>query len=214
MTRMTKTVRKIDIGSLRPDSISSSAVIRSGRARRARPSSAATAAASVGATAEPTSMAIANGTAAIHMTAAATMAAVMPTPTPPGRALARPPGAASREGLQAAFEQDDRERHAADQVGRGEVVVGDAARAVLAGQHAKHQEDQQHRRAEATGEEAGECARHTERRTDEDHLVSSPIWAWPRVSMSGPMVIPMRMFPGRDGQGNGGDGIDSGSHAL
>ena len=73
--------------------------------------------------------------------------------------------------LEAALEQDHRERHAADQVGGGEVVVLDAARSILAGQHAEYQEHQQHRCAEAAGQQAGEHAQHTERRTDEDHLV-------------------------------------------
>ena len=50
-------VRKIDIGSFNPDSTSSSAVTRAGKASRARLSMEPTAAASVGATAEPSSMA-------------------------------------------------------------------------------------------------------------------------------------------------------------
>ncbi len=76
----TKMVRKMDIGSLSPDSTSNNAVMRSGNARRARPSNATTAAASVGATAAPTSMACANGTPATHVITAATTTAVMPTP--------------------------------------------------------------------------------------------------------------------------------------
>ncbi len=80
MTRMTKIVRKIDIGSFSPDSTSNNAVTRSGSARWARRSIVPTAAASVGETAAPNSMATTNGTPATSMTVPATTAAVMPTP--------------------------------------------------------------------------------------------------------------------------------------
>ncbi len=73
--------------------------------------------------------------------------------------------------FQAALEQDHRERHAADQIGGGEVVVGDAAGAVLAGQHAEQQEDQQYRRAEPAGGKGGEDAEQAQGATDEDELV-------------------------------------------
>ena len=51
-------------------------------------------------------------------------------------------------GTQAAVEQDDRQGNIADHIGGGEVIELDTADAVLAGEHAHHQENQQRRHPE------------------------------------------------------------------
>ena len=52
-------------------------------------------------------------------------------------------------GTQAAVEQDDRQRTLTDQAGDEEIIEGNAARPLLARQHADHQEQQQQGHAEA-----------------------------------------------------------------
>ena len=69
---------------------------------------------------------------------------------------------------QAAVEEDDRERDRADEVGDRVVVEGDAARPVLAGEHADDEEDEEQRRPEARRDQAREDAEHDQRRADED----------------------------------------------
>ena len=78
--RNSRSVRKTDIGSLSPDSTSSSASSRSGSAAPARRNSTATAAASVGAAADPASSAPMSGTPSTSETKTPRIAAVNATP--------------------------------------------------------------------------------------------------------------------------------------
>ena len=57
---------------------------------------------------------------------------------------------------QAAVEQDQRQGDRADEVGEAEVGEADAERAVLAGDHADHEEDEQQRSAEPRRQQAGQ----------------------------------------------------------
>ena len=90
-----------------------------------------------------------------------------------GQSERRPDGAAEVAGIgaQAAIEQDDRQRHAADHVG-GEVVVEiDAARAILAEEHAEREERQQQRRPDPRRDQTDEDAEEQEERPQQDQLV-------------------------------------------
>ena len=73
--------------------------------------------------------------------------------------------------LEPALEQDHRERHAADQISRGEVVIGNAEHAVLAREHAEREKDEQHRRANAPRDQPGNDAQEPERPAQQDQLV-------------------------------------------
>ncbi len=59
---------------------------------------------------------------------------------------------------QAAVEQDQRQRHRADQVGRVDVIERDPAGTGFAGEHADQEEHQQQRRTEPQGDEARQDA--------------------------------------------------------
>jgi hypothetical protein len=63
---------------------------------------------------------------------------------------------------QAAVEQDQRERHGADQIGGSVIVEHDMSGSVLAREHADHQEHEQQRRAEAQRKQARQDARQHE----------------------------------------------------
>jgi hypothetical protein len=65
-------------------------------------------------------------------------------------------------GFQPAIEQDQRQRHRADQVSGMDVIETQPARSGFAGNHADEQEEQQQRRAEAKREQAGQDAGHDE----------------------------------------------------
>jgi len=70
-----------------------------------------------------------------------------------------------------ALEQNDGQGDRADREGRAVVVEVDLEDAVLAGQHAEEQEDQQQRRAEPRGNHARENAEQDQQRADEDELI-------------------------------------------
>jgi len=70
--------------------------------------------------------------------------------------------------FQSAIEQDQRQRHRADQIRCPHVVEAEAARPAFAGGHTDEQEDQQQGRTEAQREQAGENACHHENRTEQN----------------------------------------------
>jgi hypothetical protein len=74
-------------------------------------------------------------------------------------------------GAQAAVEQDDGKRDAADYVGCEVVVEIDAARAVLAEEHAERQERQQQGRPDPRRDQTDEDAEEQEKRPQQDQLV-------------------------------------------
>ena len=196
--RMTKMVRKIDIGSFRPDSTSSSAVTRAGSARRARLQHRRRQ--------PPRRSAPRRRRAAWRMRTARRRpdrrshrrrTAVTATPTIASTSAGQNASRSIDERrLQPAFEQDHRERDAADQIGGGEVAVRDAAGSVLAGEHAEDQEHQQHRRAEAARDKAGEDAeQHRARRRARMNSWALSMCSRPSASRSGPMVIGATLSP-------------------
>jgi hypothetical protein len=69
---------------------------------------------------------------------------------------------------QPAVEQDQRQRDRAHDIGHPHVVEFDAARSLLARQHADDQEDQQQRRPEPQGDQAGQDAGQHQERADQD----------------------------------------------
>jgi hypothetical protein len=73
--------------------------------------------------------------------------------------------------LEPPLEQDHRKRDAADQIGRGEVVIRNSEQAVLACEHAEGKEDEQHRRADAPRDQPGDDAQEPERPAQQDQLV-------------------------------------------
>ena len=71
-------------------------------------------------------------------------------------------------GPEPAVEEDHRKRPRSHEIGHAVVVEADAARPVLAGEHADDEEDQEQRGAEARGDQAGEDADQNQRGADED----------------------------------------------
>ena len=97
---------------------------------------------------------------------------------------------------EARIEEDDRERHAADEERRPAIVELDAERAILAGEQPDGQEDEEERRAEAEADEAGEHRRDDKRRADEyrhihrfEHEVAPP-----QVMRTARSALPLRQL--------------------
>ena len=88
-----------------------------------------------------------------------------------GRPQRHPEAAHPR--AQAAVEQDHRERRLRDQRGDEEVLEDDAARPVLAGEHADAEEEQQQRQAEPGGDGAGEHADEQQQAGEQEERVDS-----------------------------------------
>ena len=66
---------------------------------------------------------------------------------------------------------NDRKRHAADQIGQGEIVIGDVERSIFAREHAKGEKGQQHRGPDAARDQAGEDAEHAQPAAEQDQPV-------------------------------------------
>jgi hypothetical protein len=73
--------------------------------------------------------------------------------------------------LEPALEQNHRERDTVDQVGRREVVVRNAKHVIVAREHAGREEDEQHRRADATRDHPGDDTQQPEYASRQDQLV-------------------------------------------
>ena len=156
-------VRKMAKGSLVPDSASSVAPTRGRRRRPWVCTSRNTAAASVEATTAPTSSDSVQFRSSAYLANGAVISAVSEHADGREHHGGREHGAdAGKARLQAAVEQDQGQRHRADQIGRADVVELELAGTRITRQHADREEDQQQRRAEAQREQARQDTGHDE----------------------------------------------------
>src|SRR6266850_265097 len=146
MSSTSISVRNTANGSLVPDSTSSVAPTRGRRRKPCACTKRNTAAASVDATTAPTSSASVQFRSSAYLATGAVISAVSNTP----------------------IEQDQRQRHRADQIGGADVVEPQLPRAGVAGQHADEQEHQQQWRAEAQREQARQNAGHHQSRAEKN----------------------------------------------
>ena len=154
-------VRNTAKGSLLPDSASSVAPTRGRRRRPCACTSRNTAAASVEATTAPTSSASVQLRSSAYFAAGAVIAAVSEHADGRKHHRGRQHRAdALKPRAQSAVEQDQRQRHRADKIGRPHVVELQLPGTGIAGQDADEQEHQQQRRAEAQREQARQDAGH------------------------------------------------------
>ena len=171
MSSTSVTVMKIAIGSLQPDSTSSTARTRSRRWMPPTRSRKNTAAASVELTTAPSRKDCSQGKPSTKRAATPTSAVVSSTPTV-ASTIAGSAAWRKVESLraEAGIEEDDGERQAAEEIG-GRRIVELQAEPVLAGDQADGEEDQQDRRAEAERDPAREHRRHDEPGADQDRQV-------------------------------------------
>ena len=165
-------VRKIAIGSLIADSISSRLRTRGLISSPCRLSRKNTAAASVEPTIEPISKLSIQPSP--RNSCAATAGQRRGHRDADGRQQQRRPGGhpeVAERGAQPAVEQDDGERDAADGVGGEIVVEEDAARPVLAEEDAEAQEREQQRRPDPRRDQTDEDAEEQKERSQQDQLI-------------------------------------------